>query len=212
MAQFDKQFPSLSLDQLGTHFPDSFSALFDASFKDFNNFTATFANLTSFNTPRAWMQNRDFTVGREEADRGLKKKHAVILVPGVISSGLESWSTGARLLSQPASDCEMQSDLSLFLSFQDSYSANFFRQRIWGTTTMMRAILKDKDQWIRAMSLDPDTGLDPPGVKVRAAQGFDAAAYFITGYFIVGVPLPTACLRRSRLNLLTLCLFQWASG
>lgn len=56
---------------------------------------------------------------------------------------------------------------------------------------MLRAILKDKDQWIRALSLDPDTGLDPPGVKVRAAQGFDAASYFITGYFIVS-PLSDA--------------------
>jgi phospholipid:diacylglycerol acyltransferase len=36
---------------------------------------------------------------------------------------------------------------------------------------MMRAILKDRDAWIRAMSLDPETGLDPPGVKLRAAQG-----------------------------------------
>lgn len=55
----------------------------------------------------------------------------------------------------------------------------------------MRAILKDKDQWIRAMSLDPQTGLDPPGVKVRSAQGFDAASYFITGYFIVSLPPPS---------------------
>jgi phospholipid:diacylglycerol acyltransferase len=32
--------------------------------------------------------------------------------------------------------------------------------------------------------LDKDTGLDPPGVKLRAAQGFDAADFFITGYWI----------------------------
>jgi phospholipid:diacylglycerol acyltransferase len=32
--------------------------------------------------------------------------------------------------------------------------------------------------------LDKLTGLDPPGVKVRAAQGFDATDFFITGYWI----------------------------
>lgn len=42
-----------------------------------------------------------------------------------------------------------------------------------------------KEAWIRAMSLDPDTGLDPPGSKVRAAQGLDAAAYFLQGYWRV---------------------------
>ena len=32
--------------------------------------------------------------------------------------------------------------------------------------------------------LDTKTGLDPEGVKMRAAQGFDATDYFITGYWI----------------------------
>lgn len=31
--------------------------------------------------------------------------------------------------------------------------------------------------------LDKITGLDPPGVKLRSAQGFDAADFFITGYW-----------------------------
>lgn len=32
--------------------------------------------------------------------------------------------------------------------------------------------------------LDTKTGLDPPGIKLRAAQGFDATDFFITGYWI----------------------------
>lgn len=32
--------------------------------------------------------------------------------------------------------------------------------------------------------LDKDTGLDPPGIKLRAAQGFDATDFFVTGYWI----------------------------
>lgn len=31
--------------------------------------------------------------------------------------------------------------------------------------------LTDKEKWVKALSLDPVTGLDPEGHKVRAAQG-----------------------------------------
>ena len=34
------------------------------------------------------------------------------------------------------------------------------------------------------MMLDPVTGLDPPNVKVRAAEGIDAASSFVQGYWI----------------------------
>ncbi|KAJ1849812.1 phospholipid:diacylglycerol acyltransferase, partial [Coemansia sp. RSA 2703] len=94
-------------------------------------------------------------------EEGLKKKHNVILIPGIISSGLESWSTA---------DC----------------SRPYFRQRLWGTSTMFKAILLDKECWVQHMMLDKKTGLDPPGIKLRAAKGLDAADYFITGYWIWG--------------------------
>jgi phospholipid:diacylglycerol acyltransferase len=42
----------------------------------------------------------------------------------------------------------------------------------------------DKASWKRHIMLDKTTGLDPPGIKLRAAQGFDAADFFITGYWI----------------------------
>jgi phospholipid:diacylglycerol acyltransferase len=48
----------------------------------------------------------------------------------------------------------------------------------------MRAMVLDKASWKRHIMLDKATGLDPPGVKLRAAQGFDAADFFITGYWI----------------------------
>ena len=48
----------------------------------------------------------------------------------------------------------------------------------------MRALVLNKASWKRHIMLDPDTGLDPPGIKIRAAQGFDAADFFITGYWI----------------------------
>jgi len=50
---------------------------------------------------------------------------------------------------------------------------------------MMRALVLDKEGWRRHIMLDKYTGLDPPGgIKLRAAQGFDAADFFITGYWI----------------------------
>ena len=48
----------------------------------------------------------------------------------------------------------------------------------------MRSLVLDKAVWKRHIVLDEVTGLDPPGVKLRAAQGFDAADFFITGYWI----------------------------
>jgi phospholipid:diacylglycerol acyltransferase len=49
---------------------------------------------------------------------------------------------------------------------------------------MMRALMLDKEEWKRHIMLDKKTGLDPPGIKLRAAQGFDATDFFITGYWI----------------------------
>lgn len=48
----------------------------------------------------------------------------------------------------------------------------------------MRALVMDKPGWKRHIMLDKKTGLDPPGIKLRAAQGFDATDFFITGYWI----------------------------
>ncbi|KAK0530863.1 phospholipid:diacylglycerol acyltransferase [Tilletia horrida] len=112
-----------------------------------------------FTAPREWLQTRDFKVGRQLANAGYKAKHPVILLPGIISTGLESWTTNED-------------------------ASGYFRKRLWGTTTMMRTIVFEKDMWVKHLSLDPHTGLDPPGIKVRAAEGLDAASYFITGYWI----------------------------
>lgn len=49
---------------------------------------------------------------------------------------------------------------------------------------MMRALVLDKAGWKSHIILDKVTGLDPPGVKLRAAQGFDATDFFISGYWI----------------------------
>jgi phospholipid:diacylglycerol acyltransferase len=100
-----------------------------------------------------------FAVGLQAKSEGVKATHPVIMIPGVISTGLESWST-------------------------EEDARSYFRKRLWGSWTMMRALVMDKAGWKKHIVLDTKTGLDPPGVKLRAAQGFDATDFFITGYWI----------------------------
>lgn len=100
-----------------------------------------------------------FAVGLHAKSEGIEAYHPVIMVPGVISTGLESWGT-------------------------EDDSRQYFRKRLWGSWSMMRALVMDKPGWKKHIMLDKITGLDPKGVKLRAAQGFDAADFFITGYWI----------------------------
>ncbi|KAI5363581.1 putative lecithin:cholesterol/phospholipid:diacylglycerol acyltransferase, alpha/Beta hydrolase [Septoria linicola] len=100
-----------------------------------------------------------FAIGLHARNEGIRAKYPVIMIPGVISTGLESWGT-------------------------EDWSRQYFRKRLWGSWSMMRALVLDKPSWKKHIMLDKKTGLDPPGVKLRAAQGFDAADFFITGYWI----------------------------
>ncbi|KAL4778378.1 Lecithin:cholesterol acyltransferase-domain-containing protein [Aspergillus varians] len=100
-----------------------------------------------------------FSVGLNLRAQGLEAKHPIIMIPGVISTGLESWGTSPS-------------------------SLMYFRRRLWGSWSMMRALVMDKSEWKNHIMLDKETGLDPPGIKLRAAQGFDATDFFITGYWI----------------------------
>ena len=38
--------------------------------------------------------------------------------------------------------------------------------------------------WLEHMALDEKTGGDPPGVKLRAAEGLEAVDYFMPGYHV----------------------------
>lgn len=105
-----------------------------------------------------------FSVGkRMKAKHNLAPKHNVVMVPGVISTGLESWGVSEL------SPCP---------------SLPHFRKRLWGLFYMLRTMVLDKACWLKHIKLDPETGLDPPDVKVRALLGFDAADFFVAGYWI----------------------------
>lgn len=65
---------------------------------------------------------------------------------------------------------------------------------------MISQVTFNRDRWIAALMLDPVTGLDPPGVKVRAAEGIDAASSFVQGYWLWYVVIRRAACIRSVLR------------
>ena len=88
------------------------------SLKSFPELSSVFQNLTNAfggsKESKAWFAKTDFQVGRDAVAANLTKQHAVVLIPGIISSGLESWGT-------------------------DEYAASSFRKRVWGTSYMIQA-------------------------------------------------------------------------
>ncbi|KAI3512519.1 hypothetical protein L1887_19835 [Cichorium endivia] len=91
---------------------------------------------------------------------GLKPKHPVVFVPGIVTGGLELWE---------GHEC----------------AEDLFRKRLWGGT--FGDIYKRPSCWLQHMSLDNETGLDPPGIRVRPVSGLVAADYFAPGYFVWAV-------------------------
>ncbi len=104
-----------------------------------------------------------FSVGLHLQSQGVRALHPVIMIPGVISTGLESWGT-------------------------EKESIQYFRKRLWGSWSMMRALVLDKASWKRHIMLDKLTGLDPPGIKLRAAQGFGKSR-FLSHFLFTCTPL-----------------------
>lgn len=137
-----------------------------------------------FDTSRRWFETLDFQVGREMAAKGYEPKHPVVIIPGIISTGLESWTTS-------------ESDSS------------YFRQRLWGSGSMIRNIVFEKEKWVKHLSLDTVTGLDPEGIRVRAAKGLDAASYFAAGYWIWGKIIENLAAVGYDINMIYLASYDW---
>ncbi|XP_030530059.1 phospholipid:diacylglycerol acyltransferase 1-like [Rhodamnia argentea] len=91
---------------------------------------------------------------------GLTARHPVVFVPGIVTGGLELWE---------GHQC----------------AEGLFRKRLWGGT--FGELYKRPLCWVEHMSLDNETGLDPPGIRVRPVSGLVAADYFAPGYFVWAV-------------------------
>ncbi|KAL7413465.1 Lecithin:cholesterol acyltransferase-domain-containing protein [Mrakia frigida] len=138
-----------------------------------------------------WMKNRDFEVGEMLREEGLSAVHPVILIPRSRVPTLNPM-------------------LILSCSWSTTPDARpWFRRRLWGSASMIRAVVTDKEKWVKALSLDLETGLDPPGQKVRAAQGFDAASQFIQGYWVWAKIIENLAPLNYDSNNLELAAYDW---
>lgn len=93
------------------------------------------------------------------AEEGARAHFPIIMIPGFVTSGLELWE---------GQEC----------------AKKYFRQRLWGALGTARSFFTETECWRQHLALDPISGMDPPNIRVRAAQGFEAADYFMTGYWV----------------------------
>eukprot|EP00954_Amorphochlora_amoebiformis_P015426 1209379-Amorphochlora_amoeboformis.AAC.1 len=99
-------------------------------------------------------RGQDDGIGYELASEGSKAKHPVFMVPGIITTGLELWK---------GEDC----------------ARKYFRQRVWGTFSSIEMFLLNPRCWLKHMSLDPTTGLDPENITIRAALGYGTQCVYV---------------------------------
>jgi phospholipid:diacylglycerol acyltransferase len=57
---------------------------------------------------------------------------------------------------------------------------------MWGGIGSARQFLMEKDCILQHLALDPISGGDPENIRLRAAQGFEAADYFMANYWVWG--------------------------
>mmetsp|Transcript_24159 Transcript_24159/g.39860 ORF Transcript_24159/g.39860 Transcript_24159/m.39860 type:complete len:688 (-) Transcript_24159:13-2076(-) len=98
-------------------------------------------------------------VGHQLKEQNARVKHPVVIVPGFVTSALELWEG-------------------------ESCMKKNFRQRVWGSASMARTFFADRDCWRKHLQLNPQTGMDPDNIRVRSAQGFEAADNFIATYWV----------------------------
>lgn len=117
-------------------------------------------NITSILQP-FWKSEYDdlSSPGRLLRAKGVRGKYPVLMIPGITSTGLELWEGQA---------C----------------AQSFFRQRLWGTLTMMRFMIMDGACWMQHLKLNSSTGGDPEGIKLRPAQGLEAADFILPGFWV----------------------------
>ncbi|CAI5956915.1 unnamed protein product [Closterium sp. NIES-65] len=152
--------------------------------------------------------------GARLAGEGVKAKHPVVFVPGIVTVPPSPLSP-LPLLSLPSSLTESPCFLTLppfpshcLRAFSPPpthplpshlralgcglelwegrpCAADLFRKRLWGGT--FGDAYRRPGCWMEHMLLDNETGLDPPGIRVRPVSGLVAADYFLPGYFVWAV-------------------------
>ncbi|KAL3940275.1 MAG: hypothetical protein SGARI_001040, partial [Bacillariaceae sp.] len=94
-------------------------------------------------------------------ETGAQGQYPVIMVPGFVTSGLEVWK---------GKECMKK----------------FFRERVWGGFSSAQYWLRERYCVMQNLALDPVHGGDPEGIKLRSAQGFQAADFFVGSDWMYG--------------------------
>ena len=122
-------------------------------------------------------------VGYQLAEQNATAKHPVVIIPGFVTSGLELWKGKPCKLVGFIIHCVFDHHgvqiLTLTLGLK-----KHFRQRIWGSASMAAAFFADRQCWREHLALHLKTGMDPENIRVRSAQGFEAADNFIATYWV----------------------------
>lgn len=114
-----------------------------------------------------------------------RPKHPVVMLPGATSTGLELWE--GRTCATP-----------------------FFRQHFWGTFTMLRIMITDPECWVTHLKLDSSKGgADPHGIKLRPAQGLDAADFVLPGFWVWSRLIENLALIGYDSNNLAMAAYDW---
>lgn len=107
---------------------------------------------------RGYVAEESERPGFRLAKEGAHAKYPIIMIPGFVTSALELWE---------GQEC----------------AKHLFRQRIWGAVETFPPFFNTQC-WKNHLSLDPITGNDPEGIRLRPAQGFEAADYFTSLYWV----------------------------
>jgi hypothetical protein len=110
--------------------------------------------------PVAPMSSHELLLGERLARSGARRRHPVVFIPGIISTGLELWE---------GKKCAQRQ----------------FRRRWWGDTVQATKILTDVECWLAHMRL-ADNGSDPEGIRLRPATGLEAADVVMGAYSLWG--------------------------
>ena len=94
-------------------------------------------------------------------EHNLKPKHPIVMVPGFVTSGLLIW--GGKPCAR-----------------------KHFRKRIWTAAGSIQAFMQSPTCWLEHMALDFASGMDPDGIRLRAAEGMPGADYFFGPFWVFG--------------------------
>lgn len=94
----------------------------------------------------------------------LPHRHPVLILPGFITTGLEVWEAN--------SSCLQKLDVYLAL-----------RQWMLGPK-MLLLMIRDPACWFELFSLDPNTGMDKNGTRVRGGEGAASVGEFVPGFWV----------------------------